>query len=197
MPTGYTCKVQDGSVVELKDYILNCARQFGALVHMREDGKNAEIRYREVSDYHLNELNKAYARLEEIKKMTDKEIQRKIDQNYEENIKSIDRMLKNKEDSKKKYLAMIEKVNEWIPPTENHENLKEFAIKQLQDSIKWDCDCTYLKQEIRKETVSEYREGMIKYCLRDIEYHSSSYKKELEAAEEGNKWIDDLINSLN
>lgn len=197
MPTGYTCKVQDGSVVELKDYILNCARQFGALVHMREDGRDVEIRYREVSDYHLNELNKAYARLEEIKKMTDKEIQRKIDQNYEENIKSIDRMLKNKEDSKKKYLAMIKKVNDWNPPTDDHKNLKEFAIKQLQDSIKWDCDCTYLEQETRKETVSEYREGMIKFYLKEIEYHSSSYKKELELTEESNKWIDDLINSLN
>lgn len=197
MPTGYTCKVQDGSVVELKDYILDCARQFGALVHMREDGKYAEIRYREVSDYHLKELNKAYARLEEVKKMTDEEVQNKIDQDYKDNIESMDRILKNKKDSEKKYSAMIDKVYGWEPPTENHKDLKEFAIKQLQDSLKWDCDCTYLEQKIRKETVSEYREGMIKYCLRDIEYHSSSYKKELESVEEANKWIDDLINSLN
>lgn len=196
MPTGYTCKVQDGSVVELKDYILGCARQFGALVHMREDGKDVDIRYREVSDYHLEELNKAYARLKEVKIITDDEIQNKIDENYDENIKSMNRMLKNKKDSQKKYSDMIEKVNNWNPPTKEHNNLKEFALKQLRDSIDWDCDLTYINQEIKKETISQYREGMVKYCLRDIEYHSNSYKKELEAAEEANKWIDDLVNSL-
>lgn len=196
MPTGYTCKVQDGSVIEVKDYILDCARQFGALVHMRDDN-GVKIRHREVSDYHLKGLNDAHKRLEEIKNMTDEEVQKKLDESYVNSIESKERMIKGKQESEKKYLAMLDKVNNWNTPTKEHENLKEFAIKQLQESIKWDCDCQYLDQEIKKETVSEYRNSMIKYCLNDIEYHSNGYSKELKSVEEANKWIDDLVDSFN
>lgn len=199
MATGYTHRVQNGEVVEVKDYILNCARQFGALMHMREDN-STDIKYREVGDYHLKSLNKASDNLEQLKKMTDEDIKKEIDKNYEERIKSINRSIDKQEKDRERYLNMIEKVNEWNPPTKEHLNLKEFAIKQLQESIKHDCENTYIqimKKELRKETISEYRDNMMKLYSKEIEYHNDSYQKEIAAVEGVNKWISDLVNSFN
>lgn len=196
MATGYTCNVQDGSVTELKDYMLNCARHFGALIHMREDD-SPEIKYREASDYHLKALNKAHEKLEQLKKMTDEEIQNEIDNNYENAIKSMNELLNKRKEYKDRYLNMIDKVNEWEPPTDEHLGLKEFAIEQLQNSLSWDCDNTYIHRKIEKETVAEYRAEYFKHYSKEIEYHSNSYQEEIKRTEEANKWIRDLINSFN
>jgi hypothetical protein len=37
MPTGYTAPVQSGEIVELEDFILLCARAFGACVMQRDE----------------------------------------------------------------------------------------------------------------------------------------------------------------
>ena len=37
MPTGYTAAVQDGSITTLRDYALQCARGFGAFLHMHDE----------------------------------------------------------------------------------------------------------------------------------------------------------------
>jgi hypothetical protein len=46
MPTGYTCDVQNGKVTELKDYLLDCSRGFGALIHMRDERMDTPIKLR-------------------------------------------------------------------------------------------------------------------------------------------------------
>lgn len=37
MPTGYTASVQEGKVTEFRDFAMECARAFGALVMMRDE----------------------------------------------------------------------------------------------------------------------------------------------------------------
>lgn len=94
---------------------------------------------------------------------------------------------------------MIDKVKEWIPPTEDHIKLKEFALEQLNSSLEFDCSDSsrnYYLQEPFKDTVEEYRVYKIKSYLKDLEYYSKSYRDELESVEKANKWIRDLIESL-
>lgn len=195
MPTGYTSDVKDGNVNQLKEYMLRCARQFGALVHMREDD-SSEIKYRGVSDYHLIQLNESYDKLKQLEDMTDEEIQKEIDESYEDMIRTRNRMSERNRKTKERYLNMIDKVEQWISPTENHLNLKEFALKQLKDSLEFDCNDSYEKLEIKKETISEYKNEHIKYYLNKIKNHSDLYLKEIKAVEDANNWISDLINSF-
>ena len=44
MPTGYTAYVQDGVITEFADFAMKCARAFGALIDMRDESLDAEIR---------------------------------------------------------------------------------------------------------------------------------------------------------
>ena len=67
MPTGYTSKVESGEITELKDYVLKCARNFGAFAHMRDKRLEKEPEMREVDSYYLNKLNEAKHKLENFK----------------------------------------------------------------------------------------------------------------------------------
>ena len=199
MPTGYTYSVQNGEVTELKEFMLSCAKGFGAFIHMRDDGISSDIKYREVGEYYSRRLENTKREFEEFKLLSDEEIQKQLDESYERRIKEQKEGLKRFDEQKQRYLDMIDKVKEWIPPTEDHIKLKEFALEQLNSSLEFDCSDSsrnYYLQEPFKDTVEEYRVYKIKSYLKDLEYYSKSYRDELESVEKANKWIRDLIESL-
>ena len=199
MPTGYTYSVQNGEVTELKEFMLSCAKGFGAFINMRDDGISSDIKYREVGEYYSRRLENTKREFEEFKLLSDEEIQKQLDESYERRVKEQKEGLKRFDEQKQRYLDMIDKVKEWIPPTEDHIKLKEFALEQLNSSLEFDCSDSsrnYYLQEPFKDTVEEYRVYKIKSYLKDLEYYSKSYRDELESVEKANKWIRDLIESL-
>lgn len=199
MPTGYTCKVEDGEITELKDYLLSCARGFGAMIHMRDDSMDKQYEPKVVSDYHINALNKAKKDYDEFLNITDEEIQKKLDESYENEIQSRKDGLARFKTHKQRYEDMLAKVETWKEPTEQHKKFKEFAIEQLKSSINWDCSDSsekYYLEIPKKDTVEEYNAWKLDSLLKDIEYHSEHYKEEYESVEESNKWVEDLIESI-
>jgi len=199
MPTGYTCNIQDGTMTELKDYMLSCSKNFGALIHMREDSSNTEIRHRECSDYHLKQLDSVKENFEKFNKLTDDEIEIILEEYHTQSIIDNRNALKRFDEGKQRYLDMLEKVKDWESPTEEHNNLKKFAIKQLEDSLDFehsDSLRSYYLQKPVKDTIEVYKQFKLKSYLKDTEYHSKGYREEIEGVEKANKWIDDLINSF-
>lgn len=83
MPSGYTCGVQEDKITDAKDFILSCSREFGAFIHMRDDGLNTEIKYREVGDYYPRKLEEVKREFEEFKQLSDDDIQKQLDDCYE------------------------------------------------------------------------------------------------------------------
>ena len=169
-------------------------------MHMREDNNNAEIRHREVSNYHLEQLDRVKEEFEKYEKFTDKEIQEAIDKSYEQSLKDQKDGLKRFEEGKQRYLDMLEKVENWEVPTEEHNNLKKFAIEQLESSLDFDYSDSmkkYYLQEPVKDNIEGYKKYKIKAYLKDIEYHSKGYREEIEGVEKNNIWIDNLIDSFN
>lgn len=200
MPTGYTDSVQDGKITEVKDFILNCSKGFGAFIHMRDDNLSPEIKYQEVGDYYPRKLESVKRELEEFEKLSDEEIQNRLDKSYQDKIEQQKKSLADFDKRKKRYLVMLEKVATWIPPTEDHMKLKEFALEQLNNSIELECSDRsreYYLQEPYKYTLEEYKNTMIKGFLKNIEYYSKSYREEIERVENANKWIKDLVESFN
>ena len=199
MPTGYTSYVQDGKITELKDFMLLCAKNFGALIHMKDEGLNCEIKYRQVGEYYPRKLEEVKREFENFQKLSDGEIQKQLDENYESRVRDKEESLKEFDKRKERYLDMIEEVMCWNPPTENHIKLKEFALQQLKDSLKFDC-CDdmrrYYLEKPKKETLEEYKQEKVKEYLKDIERYAKEYRNDLESVEYANKWINDLINSF-
>lgn len=195
MPTGYTAKIEDGTIVEVKDYILQCARAFGALIHMREESMDKEIEYCVPNEYYKEKLEESKRRLDDFMSLTDKEIQVKIEHNYKTDIESNKEIYKGGEESNKKYNEMLEKVKSWIPPTNEHLELKEFAINQIEIS-KSDWHIKYKDKMPERLSVNEYKKLEIDGLNRDIEYNKKRYQEEIKRCEERNKWIRELIESF-
>ena len=55
MPIGYTSKLHDGDQ-PFNEFIMSCARAFGALVTMRDDPNDAPIPEFEVSEYSVTSV---------------------------------------------------------------------------------------------------------------------------------------------
>jgi hypothetical protein len=94
---------------------------------------------------------------------------------------------------------MLKKVNNWIPPSTEHDGLKKFMIEQIAESIKWDCSTSYYEEGLsrEKESFEEYYTDKLKSLEEDIKYHEEKYNEDVERTNKANQWIEDLYNSLN
>jgi len=194
MPTGYTLDLYNGKDITFEEFVLKCARAFGALIDMRDEPMDALIPERfEPSDHHLKELEKAKRRLKEIRKWNEEKAEREAERAYREALKEREEFIKKNKLIRKRYEDMLSKVQKWKPPTIEHASLKQFMIQQLVESIEFDCFVPEMPQRLSGE---EYREQQIKKALSDIEYHEKEYAKEVNRVHERNKWLLLLRESL-
>lgn len=206
MPTSYTAAVEDGEITTLEDYIRRCARQFGAFFHQREDSLGEEPKYPDLDI--LYEEKSLKAKREELKHwqdMTAEEIRKIVidirQRSYEQNKEILAKYaLQNK-----RYDDMLEKVRAWEPPTEDHQNLKNFALDQLHISrTKDDFIDRYYRQPIAEYETTEpepidpeaVRQERIADCERDISRYQERIEEMKQKHQENIKWIDQLFNSL-
>ena len=192
MPTGYTAGIQNG--IKFNDFVLRCARAFGATIHMRDDSLDAEIRYDKVSDYYPNRIETTKNNIANLKALTPEEREEKVKNEYNMALISFQETKDKKIEIKNKYNIMLKKVKAWTPPTDEHKKFKSFMIKQIEDSIEWDCKF-YLFDKEKLDGDSWFKEE-IKSLEKDLEYYQKSYEEECSRVSAKNKWIDDLFNSL-
>lgn len=92
-----------------------------------------------------------------------------------------------------KYAEMLSQIAKWQAPTKNHEELRNFMISQLEESVKFDC---YLRDPPKKMGGEEYKASLIESAQWDIHYHSKEHKKELKYTRQRNEWVKRLKASL-
>jgi polyhydroxyalkanoate synthesis regulator phasin len=195
MPSGYTSPIYEGKNISAKEYILRCARAFGATIMMRDEPLDAEIPVFEPDTYHLEQVEELKKELQKYKEMTLEEAQKILDEEYGATVKRIKTTIEKKNELKQRYMKILNEVKTWTPPTSEHIRLKEFAIEQLEQSIDWDCDTSYL-QIPEKETPEEWLKRKISKIEWDIAYHTKKWVEEVQRTKERNEWIKQLKDSL-
>ncbi len=199
MPTGYTSSIYEGKEVSVKDFISTCARAFGAYIMVRDEPLDKKVPDEfQPSTYNKEQLEKAKLRMQKLKSMTHEEIKSKVEEEYHQKVESNKKYYHEKLQLRNRYLDMLVKVKEWQPPTPDHVNLKEFCIKQLEESLKWDCGSLedYNPENVVKDTPEEQLNKQIESCLWEIEYHAKQWDEEVKRTNERNLWIKQLKESL-
>lgn len=199
MPTGYTAIVAENDNVSLREFALRCARSFGALIEMRDAPMDTPIPEKfESGDYYAKELEQAKARYEEYIKNppTDENLARQYEEYAVKETARIESANAERRNMKARYEAMLAKVINWHPPTPEHTGLKEFMIKQLTDSIDGDCKMLDLHIETKEEYIEYMKKREPEWLLEEIGFYEERMRKEREAYDAKNKWIEDLRNSL-
>jgi hypothetical protein len=96
---------------------------------------------------------------------------------------------------KEKYQAMLNEAKAWTPPTPDHQGLKDFMVKQIEESIKWDCDDSLATVPICQSSEQWFASAIAK-AGRDIIYHTEKNQEEIDRTNGRNKWVRDLRQSL-
>ena len=198
MPTGHTINVQNGTIKTGKDFILKCARSFGAMSHLRNKPLDTEIKLQKENDYYKEELEKIENEYNKYLLKSNEEIEKEIDEKYSKFIIEEEKRYKNYLLTKERYMNMLCEVQNWNPPTEDHKKLKTFCLKQLESSLKYDCLTMreFYEKKTKRPTLEEYKNKVYE----DYIYYSNYYKEEIEKDQkrikENNEWIKKLIESL-
>ncbi len=196
MPTGYTAKLMEEGQT-FQEFVLTCARAFGPLIIMRDDPMDAPIPEKfEPSDYYSKRIKEATELLISLKGITNEE---KINFGQVEKDKKVKHLKEWLKKAKKEntYLTNMQKlVQAWVPPTSDHQGLKDFMLEQIK--ISWGEE-DYIVTEIAKAEKSDpmgYYITSLSEATRDIEYNVRESEKEIERVNARNEWLRQLRLSI-
>lgn len=194
MPTGYTAKVADGDIVDLESFALKLARGMGALVAMRDEPWDAPIPESfEPSDFYKKQAEQLEAEVNRLDLLTLEEAEAEQEREIAERKQYLENYVKKQAETKQRYEAMIAKVDAW---TGAPEGIKEFAMSQLQDSLKFDCGGSYLPSVPEKIPSEVWLASKIIDVFRDLTRARNNYSEEVERVDARNKWLKQLRESL-
>lgn len=187
MATGYTSKLHDGEQ-EFSEFVLDCARAFGAYLHLRDEPNAVLSKIDDDTPRRLRALDNAQEEYNEFTALS-------VDEQKALYKKYVADTTKYNEDSKKKrleiaerYGKMLAKVIAWNPPKEL-ENLKEFMKEQLESSIDFDCK----PFESRVLDFGEWLAFTVDSLLRSIEYREKDVEREKKRVAEQHAWHEALL----
>jgi len=195
MATGYTNPVKEGKVT-FAQFVWVCARAFGALIEIRDDGLDAPIPESfQPSKYYKESVDRAEAALRALEEMTETDIERAAVAEREAAADSAARIAAERQVSERRYLEMLSRVEAWEPPTTEHAGLKEFMIAQLTESIEWDCK-PWRFESAPPKTVAQWRADEFERRRAALARARESLADELKRIKSRNDWLAALRKSV-
>jgi len=196
MPTGYTAKLMESGQT-FPEFIMGCARAFGALIEMRDSPNDAPIPDKfEPSDYNAKRLISAREELAKLKAMS---IEERTAFGETTKTKDVDRKqgyLKKAVVENNRLEDMAAQVRAWTPPTKDHQGLKDFMLQQIDVSKNGVDYSEKSLAEAQAKPAPEYYVEAVLSAARDIKYHTEENAKEVERTNSRTEWVQQLRESI-
>lgn len=191
MPTALTYDIYRGKKVKFRDFVIKCAG-FEPIV-----GKRGETIPDEFypDNTHLQEVEAAKSILAEAESWTDEKAEKEAKRDFDKNISSFKGACKRIEKIRQAYLAMLNQVENWVPPTQDHQEMKNTMVNQLTESIKFDCSRSPIKP--KRLSGEQYRVQLINWARQEIAYKNKCHAEEMALVTKKNDWLRSLRRSLN
>ena len=200
MPSGLTCKIYSGEELTLRDFALRCVTQLGAGYIASQQGEKELPKDKApiltIGSYHEGKIIEAEKEIEKWESLRNnlEEAQKLYDEQYAENMRYNTAVNEERNVLKERYNTVLEKVEAWDIPIE-YKSLKELMLKQLKESIKWDCS-PYTPYREEKVPIEEWIEIRVKLAKRDLDYHTKEFQEEKRRIEENNNYLKGLYDAL-
>lgn len=200
--TGYTEQIENGNVTTGKDFLKLCTRAFGVAMDMMEKPLTVPTPTQfEPNPYYKQKYDKAVEVRDKWRQMTFDEAKQEMIEKHNAEITQIKKFLEKYKLEDEKYKKVRDEIKEWIPPTPQHEALKNFALDQIDLSMN-----TYLYNSLEKElnkeldisddTVWKYINNMNASCEKNVGEAYEQWQKDLKRTAEKNTWMRQLLESL-
>jgi len=197
MPTGLTGDIYEGKDMTLRGFALRCVTQTGFGCTWTERGERAmpldKAPVMQEDGYHRKALQQAedeLARWQRLKEQPD-ELQREYDAYCTkvelENI-GRDKRYNEKHD---RYQTMIDKVMAW-QVTEDYLPLKELMLRQLRESMEYDCRDKEHRYYDHIAPMDEWMEANIRTCQHSIDFYKERVAEDEKYVREANEYFKGL-----
>lgn len=194
MPTGYTAELYNGDEISFEEFVWNCARGFGALVHMREDPKHAPIQFEDPpSSYYADRIAALGAQISEAESWSAEEAEAAALEAYTKEVAAHEARTQKVARLRERYEAMRAQVAAWTPPTPDHEGLRDFMLNQIQTSAEVDC---VVGPRPTQRPGPAFREESLENLQSELANARKAQADEQRRAQERKAWLEALHASV-
>lgn len=149
----------------------------------------------EPSGFYRGKMEQTLARLRHLQTLSPIEAQREMQQKHSTAMARWREQSWDDARQRVRYLAMIDAVCDWEPPTPDHRGLRSFMLMQLHESFTFDCGGQHLQMP-RLQRWPEWLAEQITKAERDIDYYAEHQVAENERAATRTAWVRELRASL-
>lgn len=190
--TGYVHGMLDDNQT-FEQFVMSCARAFGALILMRDDPKDAPIPEEFKPDgYYYESVIKAQAEMDRINSLTPQELAAEASAKREAAIREYEEGKRLDEAEQRRVGEMRARVEAWTPPTAEHANIKSFMLEQLW---KYKPSEDYGKEQ-REAPTAVYAERIKQNAKESLAYAKESLDKQEILCASRTLWVKQLRESL-
>lgn len=202
MPTGYTVHIKDGDITTGKDFLKLCLRNFGVAINMRDEplSKPVPIQF-EPNPYYKKDYEETVEIRNKYRQMTFEEAKKELIEKHKKDIESTRKSLDKYIAEDERYMKVRDEIEKWIPPTSEHENIKKFALNQIDISLNTDIR-EYCNKELSKdldvsdEAVYSYMNDINEFYENDVARAYKRWQEELKRTADKNMWMKQFLDSL-
>lgn len=202
MPTGYTAYIQDGDITTGKDFLKLCLRNFGIAINMRDEPLSKPVPTQfKPNPYYKNDYEKTVETRNKYRQMTFEEAKKELIEKHKKDIESAKKSLDEFIAEDERYMKVRDEIEKWIPPTSEHENVKKFALNQIDISLNTDMR-EYCNKELNKdldisdEAVRLYMNEINEFYENSVTRAYKDWQEELKRTADKNMWMKQFLDSL-
>ncbi len=203
MATGYTEGIENGRITTGKEFLKLCTRAFGIAISLKEEPLSVPTPTKfEPDTFYKDKIDREKLELKKYERMYFEDAKAEMIKSHADRAKMYKHMAEDSIEKNKKYAKIRAEVEAWNPPTENHYNLKKFALEQIDMCVEkqeWiDEWLNYSNEELddSDEAVKNFIAERINLCREGIKYSEEHWKAELKRTEDNNIWMQQFLNSL-
>lgn len=200
MPTGYTAEILRGA--SFKQFAIKCMENFIYRLHENKNNLSTDGEFKDFKPnqrYYENYCS-AIEELTEFNLKPASQWRKEYEEYVEEEMKRNSKCISENNIKKQKYEKVLLKIKNLVPPTEEHLEFKNFMISQVEGSIEFDCNVSYLKNNLKNKKVISFEDWIEqqKSSLQfDLDYAKEYHEKEVRSCKDSNEWIHAALKAIN
>jgi hypothetical protein len=184
--------------VSFPEFARRCARAMGGFIRQRDEPMDSPLRATEVNEYYHVRVRVAQQHLQDAMRMSDANIRATMLSEYDSAVQTYNDQCRAVAEIRARYEAMLAYVRAWTPPTVDHEPLREFMIRQLEESIEFDCRLKDPPQEpdVTDTGVSDRKTHIVAWAQEDLAHVEAAHERAIAKHQATRGYIEALEASL-
>lgn len=203
MASAYTNLITSGTITSGAGFLKLCCREFEICSNMRDAPLISPIpEHFEADEFYKKNYDKASKEWAKWQKISLDEARKIMIQEHENDLESEKKILVEWQLENQKLQKILHEVEFWIAPTPQHENLKKFALSQLnytmhsQKSIDNLQACIDAVLDTGDEAVKAYIDKQKQWVEMKVERTYKQWGESMKDAADKNVWMKQFLESL-